>query len=339
MPKYTSRVKNTLKAAPNPTKKEMASKILQAKSAKSDKVKAVVKAIAPKVAPVIKKVVSAVRQFRGAAIPVGGKLADAPDMLSDNTVDQLSPHVFIHMLNNMDMPTYQIIKGIAANYLGMEHPLRKIVRGALGGDFVFPKTLSKIAMRDVMKAQNPQQLANALHGEWLDMMSGKLSPEETGGGLFSSLKVLVKKGIAGGKKALSALASGAAQAVRIVSAGAMGAQMIGKSVNNALMNGIEVANSLSPIIQTVFPQTEGVLKSGLGKANALQELLARGIDLSSQVETAVAPAIDVLGPLGAPIALPFEEPAAAAVEPIGAGLDTSSADVAGSDVSGPRFVS
>ena len=349
MPKYKSRVQHTLKTAPNPTKKEMASKLAQAKS-KSSKARPLVKAVATKVAPLVKKVVSNIRQSRGAAIPVGGVLPTAPEILSNGTIDQLSPHVFIHMMNNMDMPTFQILKGIGANYLGTEHPLRKITRAALGGDFVMPKSVSRIAMRDIVgKAQTPQQLAGALHSEWLDMMSGKLSQEEVGGGLFASLKTLVKKGVAGGKKALRALGTGAAQAVRAVSAGAMGAQHIGKSVNNALIQGLEVANALSPIIQTVFPQTEGLLRSGLGKAQAAKELLDRGINISGQVEQKLAPAIDILGPLDAPITLPFERggdlPSEApqvsqpVVEPVGAGLDAMSADTSGSDISGPRFVS
>lgn len=337
MPRYTSRVKNTLKPTQNSKPREMADKIVKTK-----KIGVVAKALAPKVTAVVKKVIPIIKNRLGAALPVGGRLPTSPDVLSGETIDKLAPHVFIHMLSNMDMPTFHMLQGIAANYLKMEHPLNKIIGASLGGDFVMPKTLSKIAMRDVLKAKTPQELSSALHSEWLDMMDGKLTPTEVGGGLFSSLKVLVKKGIAGGKKALSALATGAAAAVRAVSAGAMGAQMVGKSVNNALMQGIEVANSLSPIIQSVFPKTEGVLTAGLGHANAAKELLERGINIAGQVEQAVAPVVSQLGPIDAPIALPFTQPVTAAVEPVepvGAGLDSSVADISGSDVSGPRFVS
>lgn len=341
MVRYTSRIKSNLKPekkTSNP--KQMASKVLDKKGGAVDKkkIESVVKAVAPKVSAVIKKIAPLIKSRFGAALPVGGVLPGAHPMLSDETIDQLSPHVFIHMLANMDMPTYNMIQGIASNFLRVQHPMGKIIANALGGSFDFPKNLSKIAMRDVLKAQTPQQLSHALHSEWLDMLSGKLSDEELGGGLFSSLKTLVKKGVAGGKKALSALASGAAAAVRAVSAGAMGAQMIGKSVNNALMQGIEVANSLSPIIQQVFPSTEGVLKAGLGHANAAQELLSRGIDISSQVEKALAPAVSALGPLDAPIVInpATAQPTVAKVpetaEPVGAGLDAIS------DNTGPRFI-
>lgn len=336
MVKYTSRVKGGLKQAKDVPKKEMAQKVVDG-SQKGGNVK--IKPLNSNSdsgtqnvhAPVVKKVVAAVRARRdrlGGVLPVGGVLADSPEPLSDSTIEHLEPHVFIHMLGNMDMPTYNMLQGIAANFLTMEHPMRKIVGGALGGDFVFPKNLSKIAMRDVLKAPTPQALSGALHSEWLDMMSGKLSREEVGGGLFSSLKTLVKRGVKGARTALTAVGKGAASAVKALSSGAMGAQMIGKSVSNALMQGIEVANALSPIIQNVFPATEGVLKSGLGKVNAAQELLDRGINIAGQVEKAVAPVVSSLGEMNAPIV-------------VGAGLDAPNivADESGNPDSGSRFVS
>jgi hypothetical protein len=331
MVKYTSRVKGGLKPAKDVPKKEMAQKIADG-SQRGGQVK--IKPLAQSAAPVLRKIASAVRARRdrlGGVLPVGGALADSPEPLDDSTIEQLAPHVFIHMLGNMDMPTYNMVQGIAANFLNMEHPMRKIVGGALQGDFVFPKNLSKIAMRDVLKAPTPQALGGALHSEWLDMMSGKLSREEVGGGLFSSLKTLVKRGVKGARTALTAVGKGAASAVRALSSGAMGAQMIGKSVSNALMQGIEVANALSPVIQTVFPATEGILKSGLGKANAANELVKRGIKLSGQVEQAVAPVVGALGAVDAPIVVDQQ--------PVGAGLDLSNADPDGTEDSGPRFVS
>lgn len=343
MVKYKSRVGAALKKANVPTK-TTASKVLERKPA--------TKEVAKRVAPVVKRAVQAVRERRslGAAIPVGGVIPASPhgEPISEAAIDQLDPHVFIHMMNNMDMPTHQMLKGIASNFLGIEHPLKQITRGALGGDFTFPKNLSKIAMRDIIKAKSPQELAGALHSEWLDMMSGKLSAEEMGGGLFSSLKTLVKKGVKGARTALKALGKGAATAVRAVSAGAKGAQHIGKSVSNALMQGIEVANALSPIIQEVFPQTEGVLKAGLGKANAANELLKRGIDIAARTEKAVEPGVrfaELLGDIGDPIIvqMPQEEVGAGLTVggdlPQGQGLDLSNAEREGSEISGPRFVS
>lgn len=330
MVKYTSRVKSGLKPLQNPTKKDMASKVLERSPSDSKKK-------SPPVSPQKKK---------GGAINVGGEHRKASKIrpaLSDETIDQMTHVPFIHMLGMMDMPTFYMLQGIASNYLRSEHPMRLITKSVLGGDFSFPKHLSKIAMRDVMKAQSPQQLSHALHSEWIDKLKGNLSTSELGGGLFASLKTLVKKGIAGGKKALSSLARGAAGAVRAVSAGAKGAQMIGKSVSSALEQGLQVANSLAPVIKQVFPQTEGILKAGLGHANAAKELLARGIDISSQVEQAIKPAIDILGPLDAPIAFPFEQESKTplAGEPLGAGLDSTQVDPEDriNEESGPRFVS
>lgn len=335
MVKYKSRVGGSLNKVQNKSNpKQMASKVLEKKAA----VRAVapkVAAIAKRVAPVIKKVL---QSRLGSALPVGGRLPEGSEPLSDATIDQMTPLPFIHMLGTMDLPTFHMVQGIAANFLRTEHPMRLITQRALGGSFDFPKNISKIAMRDVIKSTTPQQLASALHSEWLDMMSGKLSQEEVGGGLFASLKTLVKKGVAGGKKALAALGRGAAAAVRAVSAGAMASGMIGKSVSNALMQGLEVANSLSPIIQEVFPSSEGILKAGLGHANAAQELLNRGIDISQRVEQAVAPVVSALGPVNAPIVV---QPALAESQPIGAGLDQMQSDPADAvpDDTGPRFVS
>lgn len=300
----------------------------------------IIKAVAKKAAPLIKKVAPKVKRIiqdrYGAVLPFGGKLPEAPQVLSDSTIDQLDPHVYIHMLGAMDMPTFHMLQGIAANYLNIEHPMRRITNQALGGDFTFPKHLSRIAMKDVMKATSPQHLSQGLHGEWMDMMDGRLSPEEVGGGLFSSLKTLVKKGVKGSRKALRALGEGAKGAIRAVSQGAMGAQMIGKSVSNALMQGLDIANALSPVIQTVFPSTSGVLKAGVGHANAAKELVDRGINVSSRVEKALQPAVDVfggaLGDLNDPIVMPFNKP-------VGAGLDMSNVRDDGAEDTGERFTS
>lgn len=315
---------------------------------------AVKKKAAPLIKKAVPKVVAAIKKIKmshvpNAGIPMfGGAFPEQADALDDETIDQLDPHVFTHMLGNMDMPTHNILKGIASNYLGVEHPMRLITKKALGGDFIFPKHLSKIALRDVMKANSPQQLAGALHSEVMDMNMGKLSREEMGGGLFASLKMLVKKGVKGSRKALKALGSGAKKAVEAVSKGAKGAQHIGRSVNNALLQGVAVANALEPIITEVFPASEGVLKSGIGHAKAASELVKRGINISERVgQVADDPAAAfarALGELSAPIVqnLPAAEKApegGALTEPHGVGLDLSNQSESGSETSGPRYVS
>ena len=334
MVKYTSRVKG-LKALPTQnTKKDMASKVLEKPPQK------VSLHIPP--TPKDKKVKIASLTPAKKKAPPQSKPVKVTQPFSDDTIDQMTHVPFIHMFGSMDMPTFNMVQGIASNYLRMEHPMRLITKQSLGGDFSFPKYLSKIAMRDVMKAQSPQQLSHALHSEWVDKLDKKLTNAELGGGLFASLKTLVKKGVSGGKKALSSLASGAAQAVRHVSSGAKGAQLIGKSVSNALQHGLEVANSLAPIIQEVFPQTEGLLRLGLGHANASKELLDRGIDISRQVEKAIQPSIDILGPIDAPIIVShLQDRAKTQQTPLGAGLDDMQGDPEDrvNEESGPRFVS
>lgn len=367
MVKYISRVKNQFRTIPDKPTKQMATKVVNAKKAVPKPIAANIptggtipvagsipvagkisakqaegiKKVIAKATPILKNVVKKIKQVHvaRAGIPMGGAFQAQAEPLSDSAIDQLDPHVFTHMLNNMDMPTHHILKGIASNFLGVEHPLRLITKKALGGDFKFPKHLSRIAMRDIMKANSPQQLAGALHSEIVDMQSGKLSREEMGGGLFSSLKTLVKRGIKGARTALGALGKGAASAVKAIASGAKGAQHIGKSVSNALMQGIDVANALSPIITDVFPASEGVIRSGIGHANALKELSDRGINVASQVQkvTELDPVqkfVQALGKEDDPV-IPLKQPET----PIGAGLDLSNADVDGSDVSGPRFVS
>ena len=278
----------------------------------------------------------------GGAISVGGKVSANTSMLSNETIDQLEPHVFTHMLLNMDAPTYEMIRSIAANYLRMQHPLQRITKAALGGSFEMPKSLSRISMKDIYNARSPQHLANALHSEVNDWYDGKVNEQEFGGGLFSSLKTAVKKGINGSKRALKALGSGAAQAVRIFSAGAKAAGMHGKAINNTLKKGIEIANAISPVIQQVFPKTQGVLKAGLGHAEAASELLTHGINVSERVADKLKPAIDILGDINDPIVLPFEKGGSlksGGTLPVGAGVDSMEAKVQGSDISGPLFVS
>ncbi len=343
MVKYRSRV-NTPFTTVTKKDKQMATKVAQAKKSSPrpiNKSTVVAGKISAKQAANVSRVIKAIKQVHvaRAGIPMGGKYPPQADLLDDDTIDQLDPHVFTHMLNNMDMPTHNILKGIASNFLGIEHPMRLITKRVLGGDFKFPKHLSKIAMRDIVKANSPQQLAGALHSEIVDMQSGKLSREEVGGGLFASLKTLVKRGIKGARTALQALGKGAKGAVEAISKGAAGAQHIGKSVNNALMQGIEVANALSPIITELFPASEGVIKSGIGKAKALSELANRGVDIAERVgRVADDPGralAEALGEISAPIVvdMPSSE------EPTGSGLDLSNAERDGSDISGPQFVS
>lgn len=330
MPKFSSRVGKGLQSSKG-------GKISAKKVLANPKAKPIIQKIVKSVAPIASKVISAIKERRGAALPIGGAIpVGGGPMIEPELIDQLSPQVYIHALANMDMPTFNMLKGIAANYLQVQHPMAALTKHLLGGDFVHPKSISKIATRDIMKAATPQQYSEALHGEWLDMMNGRLSEAEKGGGLFASLKLLVKKGVTGAKKALTSVAAGAKSAVRALSSGAMGAQMIGKSLSNAIMQGVEVANVLAPAVGAVFPKAEGIIRTGVDKANAANELLKRGVDISQKVETGLAPIVAGLGPIDAPLVTELVQ------EPVGAGLVADDMDAAGtqqSDISGPRFVS
>lgn len=264
-----------------------------------------------KVAPVVKKVVTevlpkikaAVQQRFGAALPSGGVLPTG-GILSPEEVDAVPWQAMIHTLGAMDMPTYHMLQGLAAAHLGIAHPLSAPLKASLGGSFIHPKNISRMATKDILKSHTPQILSTALHNEWLDMMNGK----DVGGGLFSSLKMLVKKGVAGGKQALSAIASGAKSAVRILSSGAMAGQMAGKSLSNAIKQGVEIANAVQPALSQLSPAAGELLGRGTELVQRGQEAVDKGVLIGSQVESVLAP---ILGAIDAPLVgelIPASEP-------------------------------
>ena len=269
------------------------------------KVGAVLKKVVQNVAP---KVRAAVQQRLGVVLPMGGALPTGGAILQPEDIDNLSWQQMIHTLGGMDLQTYHMLQGLAAAHLGQAHPLAAPLKASLGGSFIHPKNVSRMATKDIMKAPNPQILSRALHNEWLDMMSGK----DVGGGLFSSLKMLVKKGVAGGKKALSAIASGAKSAVRILSSGAMAGQMVGKSLSNAIKQGVEIANAVQPALTQLSPAAGELLGRGTELAQRGQAVVERGVQIGSQVENVLNP---ILGAIDAPRVgelIPVSEPQFAA---------------------------
>lgn len=272
------------------------------------KIASVVKKVAPIVKNVLPKVKAAVQQRLGVALPMNGQLPQGGAILSPDQIDNLPWQAMIHTLGAMDLPTYHMLQGLAAAHLGQAHPLAAPLKASLGGSFIHPKNVSRMATKDIMKAPNPQILSRALHNEWLDMMAGK----DVGGGLFSSLKMLVKKGVAGGKQALSAIAGGAKQAVRLLSSGAMAGQMAGKSLSNAIKQGVEIANAVQPALSQLSPAAGELLGRGTAAAQQAQALAERGVQIGSQVEDVLSP---ILGAIDAPRVgelIPASEPQFAA---------------------------
>ncbi len=230
----------------------------------------------------------------GGAISVGGKIT--PEM-----IDNMSYPAMIQTLMHMDSKTYGMIQGMAASYLNIHHPYSKPLRIALGGSFEHSKDVSKVATRDIIRSPNALRLGMALHDEWLEHMNGA----NTGGGLFSSLKMLVKKGVSGGKKALSKLAEGAKGAVRTLARGTKAGVMVAKSVSNAINEGLKVASVLEPAISQAFPKAGDVIKTAQALGRTGQEKLERGIGIAQGVSEGLDPIVQALGPVDAPL-LEFE---------------------------------
>lgn len=259
---------------------------------KKEKIATVLKKAAPIVKKLIPKIKTAVQKKYGAALPVGGVIATG-GILNPDDIDNLPWQAMIHTLGAMDQPTYHMLQGLAAAHLGQTHPYAAPLKAALGGSFIHPKNISRLATKDILKANSPQILSTSLHNEWLDMMNGK----DVGGGLFSSLKMLAKRGVAGAKSALSAVSKGAQSAVKALSSGAKTAGMIGKSLSNAINQGIEIANVLQPAIGALHPATGELITKGVTTAKDLQAQVKRGTALATQVAEGLEP---ILGSINAP---------------------------------------
>lgn len=255
-------------------------------------------ALVKKVAPLVKKIAPALANRFASHLPMrGGVMPGGALKLSPEDVDDVSWQDMIHTLGAMPPESYHMLQGIAAAYLDQQHPYAVPAKTALGGSFSHPKHISKIATKDVLKAPTPQALSKALHAEWVDMMQGK----DVGGGLFSSLKNLFKKGVSGAGKALKALGKGATSAVQILGKGAKGAEMIGTSLGNALQQGVEIANALQPVAQLAGPRAEALLGAARETGKSLQEAVGRGTQAAALTGQALDPIIQALGPIDAPL--------------------------------------
>lgn len=250
MPRYSSRVGVSKKSVKRVPKKRGGS----IKVAGSLPVGGVA-VVGGNVAPIISKRKDNV----GAAISVGGGIDVG------GSLDKISYPQMISVLNNMTPDQYHHLQGVAAGHVNEDHALRDITRQAIGGSFAHPKSFSPIATKDILRAVSSQQLANALHAEFMDFRKGR----KTGGGLFDSLKHHFKVG-------LSKIRTGVPAAVSI-----------GKKLRSALQTGLSVAKQFAPIVEQVFPSLGALAKTGIAGGEAVERALGVGIGIGEKVAEAV----------------------------------------------------
>ena len=189
-------------------------------------------------------------------------------------VDGMSYPQMIHSVGHMDNAQYHTLQGVASGFLpSIAHPLKVPYVAALGGSFVHPIGISKVATRDILKAPNQRHLSGMLHSEYLDHQAGR----NVGGGLFDSLKHVVKKGVTG-------LAKGAKSALGI-----------GKKLQSALQKGTAIAKTFQEPLSAAFPKAGELLSSGVSAAEALEAGIGVGLAAGEQITgglQTVAKAVD-----------------------------------------------
>ena len=167
----------------------------------------------------------------------------------------------IHTVGHMDAETYHTLQGVASMFLPkIVHPLKRPYMAALGGAFHAPG-VSRVATTDIVKAPTGAQLSAALHQEWLAQQAG----HNVGGGLFDSLKMVVKKGV-------SAVAKGAKTALGI-----------GKKLRDALQKGTAIAKSFEAPLTAALPGAGALLKKGITGAEALDVGLGVGLAAGEKI--------------------------------------------------------
>jgi len=229
-------------------------------------------AIPPKVAQKIDK---AVEKAAGVLSKIGlSKPVKAVTRTSEQVVDRLqnivgrlTHHGMTQVLQNMNPMEFHTLQGVAGAHLPAfnAHPMAGIAKQLLGGSFTHPRNISKIATRDIMRAITPQQLAVALHMELMDAQKGL----PTGGGLLSSLKHHVSRGLDGLK---SKVQSGL---------------HFGRSMQSALKRGIEFGQAFSPVVNALFPGAGALLSTGITAAQALQAGLEKGVRVGEKLEAGI----------------------------------------------------
>lgn len=201
----------------------------------------------------------------GGALGSGGALSTGGVISQEQAENMTYPQVY-HTLGHMTGGEFHTLQGLAAAHLPDQgHPMKRPIMQSLGGAFIHPRTISKVATMDVLKAPSPQMLSRALYQEYLDSLSGK----EVGGGLFKSIKNLLKRGLKGAAK------------------GARGALKVGKTVNNAIKRGTEVAKTFQEPLSAFAPGLGEILQKGIGTAEAVQGGLETGLSAGEQISAGI----------------------------------------------------
>lgn len=221
---------------------------------------------------------AALEEDAGAIVAPGGSLSSGGAIQTGGAVNRVKdtregalkplrsgiksyPQLY-HILGHMEGGEFNTLQGLAAAHLVDEpHPMKRPIMDSLGGDFVHPRTISKVATRDVLKAPTAQMLSKAVYQEFLDSLSGR----DTGGGLFDSLKNLFRKGLSA------------------VSKGTKGALKIGKTLSNAISRGSEIAKTFQEPIAGLSPALGEILRKGLGAAETIERGLETGLNVGQQV--------------------------------------------------------
>jgi hypothetical protein len=179
----------------------------------------------------------------------------------------------VHALGSMDPDTFYVLQGVAGGFLkDVDHPLREPYIRHFGGGFEHPSNISKVATRDILKAETPCKLAGMLHSEWRDKNRG----HKVGGGLFDSLKNVLKKGVSGLKK------------------GTKAAYEAGKKLHSALERGINIASQLAgplkPLTDALPSDVVSAVQKGVDKAQQASQTLGTALQVAEQVGNVIAAA-------------------------------------------------
>lgn len=192
----------------------------------------------------------------GGSVGTGGSVSTGGSITSPSQVDGMSYSDMIHTLGHMDNSEYHTLQGLASAFLPrIAHPLKRSYMALLGGSFVHPPGISEVATMDILKSPNGRELASALHSEFGEAQKGK----QVGGGLFSSLKNVFKKGLSGLGKGLR------------------GALHIGKKASSALSRGKDIARILQGPVAQFAPGLSGALEKGIGLAEKAEHGIGVGL--------------------------------------------------------------
>lgn len=161
-----------------------------------------------------------------------------------------------HVVQNMTPHEFALIRGIASNFLKKSHPLDTHIKKHLGGSFKFPDDANLNAMKDILKSQSPHKLAEMIHDEEMDIKGGMIL---SGGGIGSSVKSVLKKGLSGSHKIIK------------------GSVTVSRSLNAMLERGLIIAHTLEPLVNIVDPSMGKSFSSAVAGAQRIQESLGNAI--------------------------------------------------------------